>query len=94
MSRALGDFNGKNIGIIPDPKIIETNFEINIKYIVICSDGVWEFLKNEDILKLGNKYYEENKPREFCKEICDNSVKCWQKEDMVIDDITILTVFF
>ena len=94
MSRALGDFNGKNIGIIPDPKIIETNFEINIKYIVICSDGVWEFLKNEDILKLGNKYYEENKPREFCKEIYDNSVKCWQKEDMVIDDITILTVFF
>ena len=94
MSRALGDFNGKNIGIIPDPKIIETNFEINIKYIVICSDGVWEFLKNEDILKLGNKYYEENKPREFCKEIYDNSVKCWQKEDMVIDDITILTIFF
>ena len=94
MSRSIGDFNGKNIGIIPDPQIIETNFGININYIVVCSDGVWEFLKNDDIMLLGNKYYEENNPRGLCKEIVDYSTKCWQKEDSVIDDITILTVFF
>ena len=94
MSRSIGDFNGKNLGIIPDPNIIETNFDINIKYIVVCSDGVWEFLSNEDVMLLGNKFYEENNPREFCKEIYDNSVKYWQKEDLVIDDITILAVFF
>jgi len=94
MSRSIGDFNGKNIGIIPDPEIIETDFKININYIVICSDGVWEFLNNEDIMNFGNKYYEENNPRGFCKEIVEYSTKCWQKDDAVIDDITILTVFF
>ena len=94
MSRAIGDFNAKNIGIIPDPQIIETDFGININYIVICSDGVWEFLNNDDVMLLGNKYYEENNPRGLCKEIVDYSKKCWQKEDAVIDDITILTVFF
>ena len=94
MSRSIGDFNGKNIGIIPDPQIIETDFKLNINYIVVCSDGVWEFLKNDDIMNFGNKYYEDNNPRGFCKEIVEYSTKCWRKEDAVIDDITILTVFF
>ena len=94
MSRSIGDFSGKNLGIIPDPQIIETNFEINVNYIVVCSDGVWEFLNNDDIMKMGNKYYKENNPRGFCKEVIDYATKCWKKEDVVIDDITILVVFF
>ena len=94
MSRSIGDFNGKNLGIIPDPQIIETDFGININYIVVCSDGVWEFLKNDDVMNLGNKFYEENNPRGFCKEVVEYSTKCWKKEDVVIDDITMLTVFF
>ena len=94
MSRSIGDFSGKNLGIIPDPQIIETNFGININYIVICSDGVWEFLDNDDVMKIGNKFYKENNPRGFCEEVVEYSTKCWKKEDVVIDDITILAVFF
>ena len=94
MSRSIGDFSGKNLGIIPDPQIIETNFGININYIVICSDGVWEFLDNDDVMKIGNKFYKENNPRGFCEEVVEYSTKCWRKEDVVIDDITILAVFF
>ena len=94
MSRSIGDFSGKNLGIIPDPQIIETNFGININYIVICSDGVWEFLNNDDVMKIGNKFYKENNPRGFCKEVVDYSTKLWRKEDVVIDDITIISVFF
>ena len=94
MSRSIGDFNGKNIGIIPDPQIIETNFGLNINYIVICSDGVWEFLDNKEVMNIGNIFYEKNNPRGFCKEIIEQAIKCWKKADVVIDDITILTVFF
>ena len=94
MSRSIGDFNGKNIGIIPDPEIIETDFKININYIVICSDGVWEFLNNEDIMNFGKKYYLEHNPRGFCKELIDYSTNLWKKEDVVVDDITVVTVFF
>ena len=94
MSRSIGDFNGKNIGIIPVPQIIENNFENNICYIVICSDGVWEFLDNEDVMKIGNKYYNENNPRGFCNEVINVATKCWRSEDVVTDDITIVTAFF
>ena len=94
MSRSIGDFNGKSVGLIPDPEIIECNLSIYSKYIIICSDGVWEFLSNDDAMNIGKKYYLENNPRGFCKELIDSSVKFWEKEDVVIDDITVVTIFF
>ena len=94
MSRSLGDFNGKNIGIIPDPEIIECNLSIYCKYIVICSDGVWEFLNNKEVMNIGKKFYLENNPRAFCKELIEKSTKFWEKHDAVIDDITVVAIFF
>ena len=94
MSRSLGDFNGKNIGVIPDPEIIEWQLNIFSKYIVICSDGVWEFLGNKDVMECGKHFYLESNPRGFCKELIESSIKFWQKEDVVIDDITVVTIFF
>ena len=94
MSRSIGDFNAKVVGVIPNPEIIECNLSIYSKYIVICSDGVWEFLSNEDVMKVGKKYYLEGNPRGFCKKLIENSIKFWEKEDIVIDDITVVTIFF
>ena len=94
MSRSLGDFIGKNIGVIPDPEIFEWTLTIHSKYIVICSDGVWEFLNNKDVMETGKKFYLENNPRGFCKELIDKSIKFWEKEDVVVDDITTVVVFF
>ena len=45
-------------------------------------------------MKLGKKYYLENNPRGFCRELIDTSITHWRKEDVVIDDITVVTVFF
>lgn len=53
MSRSIGDFNGKSVGLIPDPEIIECNLSVYSKYIIICSDGVWEFLSNDDAMNIG-----------------------------------------
>ena len=94
MSRSIGDFNAKVVGVIPNPEIIECNLSIYAKFIVICSDGVWEFLSNEDVMKVGKKYYLERNPRGFCKKLIENSTKYWEKEDIVIDDITVVTIFF
>ena len=94
MSRSIGDFIGKNVGVIPDPEIIECDLSIFTKYIVLCSDGVWEFLNNEDVMEFGKKFYLNNNPRGFCKELIENSIKYWKKEDIVVDDITVVTIFF
>ena len=94
MSRSIGDLNGKKIGIIPNPGIIEYLIEEKSKYIVVCSDGVWEFLNNENVKEIGEKYYVENNPSGFCHDLVNTSFSLWEKNDIVIDDITAVVAFF
>ena len=69
MSRSIGDLKGKNIGVIPDPGIIEYKLSERTKYIIACSDGVWEFLSNENVKNIGKKFYVDNNPSGFCHEL-------------------------
>ena len=94
MSRSLGDFKSKDYGVICEPSFIEYNLDQFCKYIVVCSDGVWDFIDNEKVMKIGNKHYLNNNPDGFCQEILGYASYWWEKEDIVIDDITALIVFF
>lgn len=94
MSRSIGDFKGKEVGVIAVPGIMEYDLCEASKYIVICSDGVWEFLNNEIVKDLGKSFYLNDDPSGFCHHIVNNSVVQWEKKEIIIDDITIVVVFF
>ncbi len=94
MSRSIGDLKGKKIGVIPDPGILEYDLCENTKYIVACSDGVWEFLNNDEVKEIGKKYYAKNDPSGFCHELVDQSLNLWEANDIVVDDITAVVAFF
>ena len=94
MSRSLGDFKMKKYGVINEPSFVEYNLDEFSKYIVLCSDGVWDFMDNENVMKIGNKHYLNNNPNGFCEEIIGNAAYWWEKEDIIIDDITALIIFF
>ena len=94
MSRCLGDLKAKKIGVIPYPQIIEYQINDQSKYMLICSDGIWEFISNEEAKNIGNKYYLRNDPIGLCHELTNKSTTLWLKEDIVIDDITVVVVFF
>ena len=94
MSRSIGDLNGKKIGVIPNPGIIEYQINENSKYVVVCSDGVWEFLDNENVKEIGKKYYVDNNPSGFCHDLVNTSYSLWEKNDIVVDDITAVVAFF
>ena len=94
MSRSLGDFKSKEYGVINEPSFVEHIIDEHCKYMVICSDGVWDFMDNEKVMKIGNKYYINDNPDGFCQEIVGNASYWWEKEEVVIDDITAIIVFF
>ena len=94
MSRSIGDLKGKNIGITSDPGITEYDLCESSKYIAICSDGVWEFLSNEIVQKIGKIYYLQGNASEFCHQIINNSVYMWKQNEINIDDITVVAIFF
>ena len=94
MSRSIGDLDAKKIGVIPNPQIVEYTLDSNSKYMLIASDGIWEFITNEEAMRVGNKFYLRNDAMGLCNELYRESVNYWLKEDCVIDDITLIVVFF
>ena len=94
MSRSIGDIDAKKIGVIPNPQFIEYTINDETKYMIICSDGIWEFISNEEAMKIGNEYYLNNDPSGLCQCLYETSLDYWNEEGYSVDDITALIVFF
>ena len=94
ISRSIGDMDAKKIGVIPNPQIIEYKIDYDTKYMLICSDGIWEFISNEEAMKIGNKFYSRNDAMGLCQKLYKTSLDFWLQEDVCVDDITIIAVFF
>ena len=94
MSRSLGDFQAKDCGVITKPEIIEYHVSHSSKYMVICSDGVWEFLSNEQVRDLGNKFFNKGELGNFCSQLVKEAVHAWETRDIIRDDITVVCVYF
>ena len=94
MSRSIGDFIPSTLGVVPEPKFIEDTLDKDTKFIFAASDGVWEFLDNETVRDIAMPYYEKNDQNGACKELIKKSTEWWNKEDIIVDDITAVVVFF
>ena len=94
MSRSFGDKLGKDIGVIAEPLIVEYNLNKTVKYIVIASDGIWEYMNNQQVMNIGNMYYAMNDPDNFCKALVKKSTELWEKNSTNIDDMTLIVIFF
>lgn len=46
MSRSLGDQVAASVGVSSIPEIFEYQLTVNDKFIILASDGVWEFIDN------------------------------------------------
>ena len=94
ISRSIGDLEGKIVGIISEPGIMEYDLNISTKYIIVCSDGVWDFLNNETVMNIGKQFYLENNAAKFCHELVSRAFKEWKKNEIMVDDITAVVAFF
>ena len=94
MSRSIGDLVASTLGVIPEPKFIEDKVDKDTKFIVVASDGVWEFLDNKAVTNIVMPFYKKNDPDGACKALIKESTEWWNKEDIVVDDITVVCVFF
>ena len=93
MSRSFGDEIGHGIGVVVDPEILEHFFEKEDKFIVLGSDGIWEFISNEEVVNIVKDYYLENNIEGAIETLYNEASKRWIMEEEVIDDITIIIIF-
>jgi serine/threonine protein phosphatase PrpC len=57
MSRSIGDGVAMSVGVIPDPEILDYTTVLDDKFMVVASDGVFEFLTNEDVVRIVVPYW-------------------------------------
>lgn len=49
MSRALGDAIANAVGVSPEPDVSIIKIDSQDEFVILASDGVWEFLKSKTV---------------------------------------------
>ena len=93
MSRSFGDEVAHKIGVISEPEISEYYFLNEDKFIIMGSDGLWEFIKSDEVVNIVKDFYIKNDIQGAFEVLFKESSKRWLIEEGVIDDITILIAF-
>eukprot|EP00475_Leptophrys_vorax_P013448 TRINITY_DN19854_c1_g1_i1.p1 TRINITY_DN19854_c1_g1~~TRINITY_DN19854_c1_g1_i1.p1 ORF type:complete len:396 (+),score=107.00 TRINITY_DN19854_c1_g1_i1:146-1333(+) len=91
MTRSFGDLVAASVGVIAEPEVLQYKLSENDRFIVLASDGVWEFISNEEAVELVASCFT---PKEACELLVDESTKRWRREEDVVDDITAVVIFF
>ena len=93
MSRSFGDHCAAEVGVIADPEILEMNLTEYDKFIVLASDGVWEFLSNDEVARIIEPHYQANSAEKAAEALIREALKKWKQEENVVDDITCIIIF-
>jgi serine/threonine protein phosphatase PrpC len=72
LTRAFGDYDLKQYGVICNPHISRNEINSEDKFIVIASDGVWDVINDEEIFKISKGC---KNAKEFCDLIVKNSAE-------------------
>ena len=94
MTRSFGDRVAATVGVMSEPEIKEFDFCEEDKYMIIASDGIWEFISSQECIDIIKDFYEKNDLKGCCEYLYQESSKRWLKEEEVIDDTTLILVFF
>ena len=63
------------------------------KFIIIGSDGIWEFITNDEAIEIVMPHYEADDAEMACESLVEVATERWRKYDASIDDITCVIVF-
>jgi serine/threonine protein phosphatase PrpC len=93
MSRSMGDGLAHSVGVTPIPEITQYDVQPEDRFLIIASDGIWEFMTNEEVANVVAPYFDQNLPEAGANQLVKEALKTWQREEDVVDDITCVIVF-
>jgi len=81
------------VGVIPDPEVTSLELTEEDKFIVIASDGVWEWLENERVAEIVWPFFIQHAPEAAGNALVRAAAAKWREMDTVVDDITCVIIF-
>ena len=92
MSRSLGDYAVTAVGVIPQPDVTQYKVEEGDKFMILASDGVWEFIESQEAVEIVHLNIDKG-AEEACKVLIDTATERWKEEEGDYrDDITAIVV--
>jgi len=93
MSRSLGDLEAHKVGCVATPEVVSMKITQDMKFVLVASDGVWEFITTQEAVDLVGKYG-PSRVQAATEELCTEAYKRWLREEGdVVDDITAVVVW-
>ena len=90
MTRSFGDVMGSILGVIAEPEVTEYLIKKEDKAIIIASDGLWEYISNEEVANIVQNLIMKNNANLIVNELYKISFEKWKSKETGIDDITII----
>ena len=89
-TRSIGDDIAHQLGVIACPDIEEENLSNDGHFIILCSDGVTEWIDTNTTVNIVSQY---NDPKMAATALVKEARKRWLKHTDYIDDITAIVIF-
>jgi len=95
MSWSIGDLIAHTAGVTCTPEIRSHKLGGSEKALVVASDGLWEFLSNEEVLEIVKEFHDldSENPQNAADWLREVSEMRWQQNENLVDDTTIIVVF-
>ena len=94
MSRSIGDHAVKNVGVIPEPTVFKHELSPDDKFLILASDGVWEFIENQEAVDIVKSNLHLG-AYVACQILIQTAAKRWSVEEGDYrDDVSILIYIY
>jgi len=88
-TRSIGDNVAETLGVYATPEILTFDLDSTHEFIVVASDGVWEFLTSQSVVDMVANYKD---PAEACRVVVHESYTLWLRHEVRTDDITMIVI--
>ena len=94
MSRSIGDVVAHSAGVSTEPEFFDRPIDHRDRFLVSATDGLWEFMTDEEVVDMVAKVAQETGSPSACvEELVRESNERWMKNEQVVDDTTVAVAF-
>jgi serine/threonine protein phosphatase PrpC len=61
MTRSIGDVSAHAIGVSAEPEFCSRRLQLEDKFLILASDGIWDYLGSQEVVDLVRTFYEKGK---------------------------------
>ena len=94
MARSIGDYSVKSVGVIADPVVSSYNLTDQDEFLILATDGVWEFLSSQNAVDIvGSSFMQGTGASAACQRLIEVAAEKWHENEGVYrDDITAIVI--